>query len=121
MPTFQRKSYPSSTLQSSIAAKYRSNLSKHPFALFGLPFILTMLAGSFVLTPATAMRYQHHDAKVQRLTKEEEMKLNLGDKRRGRKVDMREEYFRLAAKEGGRADWEQKRIKRFEGESDGIL
>ena len=53
-----------------------------------------MVAGSFFLTPATALRYERHDRKVRQLTKEEE----LGIGRDRRKVDLNEEYYRLAAK-----------------------
>lgn len=96
-----------------------------------------MVAGSFFLTPATAIRYEKHDRRVRRLTKEEE----LGIGKTGRKVDMKEEYYvsilrsvlgvtekwrannvilqRLAAKDLD--DWEQKRVKRLPGEPDGVL
>ena len=53
-----------------------------------------MVAGSFFLTPATALRYERHDRKVRQLSKDEEM--GLGKDRR--KVDINEEYYRLAAK-----------------------
>lgn len=88
-------------------------MEKHPFALFGLPFIATMVAGSFFLTPATAIRYEKHDRKQRQLSKEEE--LGLGKNRR--KVDINEEYYRLAAKDID--SWEQKRVKRLPGEPDG--
>lgn len=48
-----------------------------------------MVAGSFFLTPATAIRYEKHDRRVQRMSKEEE----LGIGKSGRKVDMKEEYY----------------------------
>ena len=57
--------------------------------LFGLPFITLMLAGSFFLTPATALRYEKHDRKVTQMGKEEA--LNVGKNKR--KVDMKEEYY----------------------------
>ena len=56
-----------------------------------------MVAGSFFLTPATAIRYERHDRKVQQLSKEEA--LGIGKDRR--KVDVNEEYYRLAAKVSG--------------------
>lgn len=56
-----------------------------------------MVAGSFFLTPATALRYERHDRKVRQMTKEEE----LGIGRDRRRVDMNEEYYRLAAKVSG--------------------
>ncbi|KIN07974.1 hypothetical protein OIDMADRAFT_37291 [Oidiodendron maius Zn] len=115
MAVFSNKKFPSSAQSNTIAARYRAALVKHPFALFGLPFIATMVAGSFFLTPATAVRYEKHDRKVQRLTKEDE--LGIGKARR--KVDMKEEYYRLAAKDLD--NWEQKRVKRLPGEPDGVL
>lgn len=53
-----------------------------------------MLAGSFFLTPATALRYELHDRKMRQLNREEE--LGIGKDRR--KIDLNEEYYRLAAK-----------------------
>jgi len=89
MAVFGNKKFRSSKDVNTIAARYRVALSKHPFALFGLPFIVTMVAGSFFLTPATAVRYEKHDRKVRRMSKEEE----LGIGKDKRKVDMKEEYY----------------------------
>lgn len=150
MPVFQSKKFRSSSYHHSFGAFYRKNLNSHPFLLFGLPFIFTIVAGmyisralsficpildhlsscktcsksrrllsplltvlvarrpcfeevmltpkfslgSFILTPATALRYERHDRKVQQMTKEEE--LGIGKDRR--RVDINEEYYRLAAK-----------------------
>jgi cytochrome c oxidase assembly protein subunit 16 len=131
MPTFQRKTYaPNPT-----AARYRALVQKHPFFLFGLPFITIMVAGSFFLTPATAIRYERYDKKVQQMSNEEA--LNVRNNKR--KVDMKEEYYvsgpmskrlgftgaladmrqKLAAKDID--NWEQQRVKRLPGEPDGIL
>lgn len=89
MAIFQSKKFRPSAQANTIAARYRSALAKHPFALFGLPFIATMVAGSFFLTPATAIRYEKHDRRVQRVSKDEE----LGIGKNARKVDMKEEYY----------------------------
>lgn len=87
---FSRKRFVSSSDAENFAARYRSMLAKRPFLLFGLPFISVIVAGSFVLTPATAIRYEKHDRKVRQLTREEELGLRTG----GRKpVDMKEEYY----------------------------
>ncbi|KAI0455721.1 cytochrome c oxidase assembly protein COX16-domain-containing protein [Xylaria acuta] len=115
MAVFQSKKYRSATDASSFAAKYRAMLAKRPFLLFGLPFMSVIVAGSFVLTPATAIRYERHDRKVRQLTRDEE----LGVGKAGRKVNIKDEYYRLAAKDLD--DWEQKRVKRLAGENDGIL
>ncbi|TVY46380.1 Cytochrome c oxidase assembly protein COX16, mitochondrial [Lachnellula occidentalis] len=134
MGVFQTKKFRSSADSNTIAAKYRVKLARHPFLLFGLPFIATMVAGSFFLTPATAIRYEKYDRRVRRLSKEEE----LGIGKAGRRVDMKEEYYvcctfhglariqmltmygqKLAAKDID--DWEQKRVKRLPGEHDGVI
>ncbi|OJD13399.1 cytochrome c oxidase assembly protein COX16, mitochondrial [Emergomyces pasteurianus Ep9510] len=135
-PAFQAKRFrPStssgSTLGERLGAKYRANLAKHPFLLFGLPFISVMLAGSFVLTPATALRYERYDRKVQQVSQDEAMGLGLkgpdGDadvqiKRNPRRRVIgseKEEYYKLMAKDLD--SWEQKRVQRFKGEPDGRL
>lgn len=138
MPTFSTKKFRSSTYDNSVPARYRAALARHPFALFGLPFIATMVLGSFFLTPATALRYERHDRKVRQLTEDE--RLGIGSNKR--KIDMKEEYYvsrrycqeapdnhgcevliygiqKLAAKDLD--NWEQKRVKRLPGEHDGIL
>jgi cytochrome c oxidase assembly protein subunit 16 len=147
MPTFQSNKFRAAGDAGKIASRYRRLMSKHPFAMFGLPFIAVVIAGSFVLTPATAIRYERHDRRVRQMTKEEE----LGVRRSARKVDMKEEYYVSQAlcsnrrtfvfmngrgRKGGREltfavsqrlagrdldDWEQKRVERLPGESDGIL
>ncbi|CAJ2504499.1 Uu.00g118930.m01.CDS01 [Anthostomella pinea] len=115
MAVFPAKKYPSAANSSTFAAKYRALMARHPFLLFGLPFMSVIVAGSFVLTPATAVRYEKHDRRVRQMTRDEE----LGVGKAGRKVNIKDEYYRLAAKDID--DWEQKRVKRLPGESDGIL
>jgi cytochrome c oxidase assembly protein subunit 16 len=77
------------TLPNSLAARYRKALQKHPFLLFGLPFMATIVAGSFMLTPATALRYERYDRKNQQITQEEAM----GLRQERRKVNMKDEYY----------------------------
>ena len=118
MPTFSSRKFRPSSFQDTFAAAYRARLARNPFLFFGLPFILTIVAGSFFLTPATALRYERHDKKTRQLSRSEE--LGLKDKKEGRKAwDINEEYYRLAAKDLD--DWENKRVKRLKGENDGIL
>lgn len=100
MPTFPTKKFRPSSYSSTPAARYRALLAKRPFALFGLPFIATMVLGSFFLTPATALRFERHDRKVRQLTKEEE----LGIGRDRRRVDLKEEYYVSFACAGGRTE-----------------
>ncbi|KAK3363351.1 cytochrome c oxidase assembly protein COX16-domain-containing protein [Lasiosphaeria hispida] len=115
MGVFQTRKYPSSASTGTFAAKYRTLMAKQPFLLFGLPFMGIIVAGSFILTPATAIRYEKHDRRVRQMTRDEE----LGVGKAGRRVDMKEEYYRLAAKDID--NWEQRRVKRLPGEHDGIL
>jgi cytochrome c oxidase assembly protein subunit 16 len=91
MPIFTTKKFiPSGSItENTLGALYRRHVAKHPFLLFGLPFVATIVAGSFLLTPATALRYEKHDRKIQRLSQEEA--LGLGKDRR--KVDLNEEYY----------------------------
>ena len=89
MPVFQAKKFRTTKYDNSIPARYRAALAKHPFALFGLPFVATMVLGSFFLTPATALRYERHDRKVKQLTEDE--RLGIGKDKR--KIDMKEEYY----------------------------
>lgn len=94
MATFPSRKFRPASYHKTLAASYRRGLKKYPFLLFGLPFLTTMLAGSFFLTPATALRYERHDRKVRQLNREEE--LGIGKDRR--QIDINEEYYRLAAK-----------------------
>ncbi|KAF8801674.1 hypothetical protein BYT27DRAFT_7197921 [Phlegmacium glaucopus] len=83
-------------------------VKKHP-SLFGITFVLLMVAASYGLTPFTQTRYDLHDQKVKHMSKEQELNL---DKNR-KKFDIREEYFRLSA--AADEDWEPKRIQRPKG------
>ncbi|KAK7962454.1 uncharacterized protein PG986_003279 [Apiospora aurea] len=141
MAVFPNKKFRGASETNTFAAKYRALMAKRPFLLFGLPFMSIIVAGSFVLTPATAVRYEKHDRRVRQMTRDEE----LGVGKTGRKVNMKDEYYvsflplsatswsnvsggmltagaplqRLAAKDID--NWENKRVKRLPGEHDGVL
>ncbi|SPO37075.1 related to ERV1 - mitochondrial biogenesis and regulation of cell cycle [Pseudozyma flocculosa] len=108
MPTFSSKPLrrPPSAL-SRLAPKVR----QRPVLFFGLPFIITIVGASFGLSTLTQTRYDYNAQKVQTITKEEELRL----KRDRKKVDLREEYFKLQAKSDELDEWEPKRISRPEG------
>lgn len=89
MPAFQSKKFRGSADANNIGVRYRALMARHPFLMFGLPFMAVIIGGSFVLTPATAIRYERHDRKVRQMTREEE----LGVGRMGRRVDIRDEYY----------------------------
>ena len=93
MPTFPSRPYRSSTYTNTIAARYRASLGKHPFALFGLPFLATIVAGSFFLTPATAVRYEKHDRKVRRMSEDERLGVRQEGGRKVSAESAAEEYY----------------------------
>ncbi|KAJ2934963.1 hypothetical protein H1R20_g1275, partial [Candolleomyces eurysporus] len=97
---FSSKTFKSTNLSSTI--------KKHP-SVFGVPFVLLMVAASFGLSSVTQTRYDHHDQRVKQVTKEQELRLDQNRK----KFDIREEYFRLSA--AADEDWEPKRIQRPAG------
>lgn len=82
--------------------------------MFGLPFMLTIVGGSFALGSLTQTRYDLRDTKVHAITKEEE----LGMKKNRKKIDIREEYFRLSMSGEELAEWENKRVERLPGQGD---
>lgn len=96
MPAFQSKPFRPSSAQKAtfgdrIAAAYRARLNKHPFLLFGLPFIAVIVSASFVLTPATALRYERHDRKSRQLNDMDRLGLGKGA-RRVSEFNIQEEY-----------------------------
>lgn len=134
MPIFRSQPFPRTAPQltetasplhlATVSRAYRRLLAHHPFLVFGLPFIVAIVAGSFVLTPATAIRYEKFDRKTHIVDREEA----LGQPRReGRKKggfkdkDIREEYWKLAGQADKVDDWEPVRVKRMEGEMDGTF
>ncbi|KAF8633462.1 hypothetical protein AX15_001422 [Amanita polypyramis BW_CC] len=88
---------------------FSKKVQRHPGLLFGVPFVVLMVAASFGLTAFTQTRYDLHDQKVKQVTKEQELNL----KRDRKKFDIREEYFRLNAQAD--QEWENKRIARPKG------
>ena len=88
MAVFPSKKFQGAAELNTGAAKYRRAIAKHPFLAFGLPFLTIIVAGSFVLTPATAIRYEKHDRKVRQLSKEQELNV----RKNPRRVDWRDEY-----------------------------
>lgn len=138
MPTFESRQFrgnkPASSWEERIADFYKRSVNKRPFIFFGLPFLTLMVGASFILTPATALRYERHDRKHREVTHSEAMELGLkgGDEGEGavtynprrRKITKgglseKDEYYKLMAKDLD--NWEQRRVKRWKGEPDGRL
>ena len=113
MAAFSRKKLPGTSSTAGVASLAR----RRPFLLFGLPFMTILVVGSFALSGITQTRYDLRNSKVQSMTKEDELNMNKNRKR----VDIREEYFRLKAKDtrtGDLDNWENKRIDRLPGQKE---
>ncbi|GAA6030698.1 hypothetical protein JCM8097_006277 [Rhodosporidiobolus ruineniae] len=92
-----------------------TSLRRRPFLLFGAPFLLTVVLSSFALSSFTQTRYDYRDQKVQSMSKEEE----LGMRRDRRKIDVREEYFRMQTTgDLAGSEWENKRVSRLPGQAE---
>ncbi|KAF9304513.1 Cytochrome oxidase assembly [Mortierella antarctica] len=98
---FANKSYGVATP----ADRFAQATKKRPVLYFGLPFLLTVVIGSFALSELTATKYNVHDNRTKAMSKEEGLKLN----KNRRKLDLQEEYWRLQAQDVD-DDWEIKRV-----------
>jgi hypothetical protein len=138
MPAFQSKPFKGAAQARNFAERvatwYGRKQEGNPFLWFGLPFMAIIVGASFLLTPATALRYESHDRKHKQVTDEEKMQLGLGGGAKGegglsynprRRMVMKDglnekdEYYRLMAKDLD--NWEQRRVERWKGEPDGRL
>ncbi|KAJ3046518.1 Cytochrome oxidase assembly [Rhizophlyctis rosea] len=81
------------------------------FLTVGLPFVLTITAGSFALSHLAQVRYDYHDQKVKQIEKKELLNKNGTEKQ----FDIREVYFELT-KDKDWDDWDMVRVPRPPGE-----
>ncbi|KAJ2284718.1 Cytochrome oxidase assembly, partial [Coemansia sp. RSA 2706] len=79
---------------------------KHPFLCVGLPFLMAVIGGTFVLLPLQQTKYEVNDRKVQSVSLEK-----LQSMKKKKKFDIQEEYFKMKA-EGVWGEWEPKRVAR---------
>ncbi|KAF9197194.1 hypothetical protein BGZ49_002519 [Haplosporangium sp. Z 27] len=87
------------------ADRFAQSIRKRPVLYFGLPFVLTIVVGSFALSELTATKYNVHDNRTKSMSKEEGLKLT----KNKRKLDLQEEYWRLQSQDID-DDWEIKRV-----------
>ncbi|CAG8550688.1 9002_t:CDS:2 [Funneliformis caledonium] len=95
---------------------YRT-IKRNPFLLFGLPLIISVVGGSFVLSQLTQTRYDLYENKTKKIEREEKLQMN----KDRRSVSIQEEYWRLQANQKELDNWEIKRVERPPGAFDGIL
>lgn len=77
--------------ESSIAGKYMKLLKKNHFVFFGLPFMLSIVAGSIYLQKFTAVKWEKFDEKYQQVSEKEALSI-LNNKR---EFNAKEDYYRL--------------------------
>ncbi|WFD38226.1 thiol oxidase [Malassezia japonica] len=90
---------------------FMARVRRNPTLFFGVPFIGSIVFASFALTSLTQIRYIQHEQRHKTLSQEENLKLKSDRK----PLDIREEYFKLQAKDDGLDDWEPKRVARPAG------
>lgn len=94
------------------AGKYQKLLKKNHFLYFGLPFMLSIVAGSIYLQNFTAVKWEKYDERHRTLG-EQEMLSMIDNKR---KVDKKEDYYRLQGfmneQKDNDFDYEMVRVKR---------
>ena len=73
------------------AGRYQKLLRKNHFLYFGLPFILSIVAGSLYLQKFTAVKWEKYDERYRQVG-EEEMLSMIENKR---PVDKKNDYYRL--------------------------
>ncbi|OCF43048.1 cytochrome c oxidase-assembly factor COX16 [Kwoniella heveanensis CBS 569] len=97
MPPFTSKPLNAS---SSATSTFLTQIRRHPFILFGLPFVGIIVGSSFALSEFTQTRYDYQQSRVRSMDAQEELGMR-GDRR---KVDLKEEYYRLNAPIQGSPD-----------------
>lgn len=73
------------------AGRYQRLLQKNHFVFFGLPFLLSIVAGSLYLQKFTSVKWERYDEKYRQLG-EDEMLSMIANRR---PVDKKEDYYRL--------------------------
>ncbi|KAH3670547.1 hypothetical protein OGAPHI_001062 [Ogataea philodendri] len=120
MGTFDNKTFRSKRQQAAyertFMGKYQSLIKKNSFLYLGLPMMLSVAFGSVILSKFTALRYEQRDEKVKEL--DEQQAMDLVTKKR--KVDIKEEYYKLQGLMDQHENWEPKRVERLPGESDNV-
>ena len=95
------------------AGRYQILLKKNHFVFFGLPFLLSIVAGSLYLQKFTSVKWERYDEKYRQLGEDEMLSMI----ERRRPVDKKEDYYRLQGllkqhEEEVGDDYEMVRVKR---------
>lgn len=102
--------------ESSVTARYQRLLRKNHFLYFGLPFLISIVAGSLYLQKFTTVKWERYDHKYQQLGEEEMMKMI----EKKRPVNKKNDYYRLQGllkdEDMPQEDYEMVRVSRKEEE-----
>ncbi|CDK26207.1 unnamed protein product [Kuraishia capsulata CBS 1993] len=119
--SFQSKKFRSKAQQAAFektfVGRYQRLVKKNSFLFLGIPMIGSVALGSVLLSNFTAIRYEQRDAKVKELDEEES--LAIANQKR-RKVDLKEEYYKLQGLAEENENWEPVRVERLKGESENV-
>ncbi|KAI0464789.1 hypothetical protein LJB42_002414 [Komagataella kurtzmanii] len=97
--------------------RYQNLIKRNSFIYLGIPMIGSVVLGSLLLSNFTAIRYEQRDTKVKELDETEQLRIVNGKKR---KVDLKEEYYRLQGMVEENEDWEPVRVPRMKGEGENV-
>ncbi|CCJ28680.1 unnamed protein product [Pneumocystis jirovecii] len=78
---------------------------------------MIILSGAYVLSISQQFRYECRDQKIKQILEEN----TLGTKKNRRKINIKDEYYKLQMNELQFDDWEQIRVKRLPGEPENVL
>lgn len=121
MGVFDAKTFRSKRQQvefeKTLMGKYQKAVKRNSFLFLGLPMVGSVVLASVLLSNFTAVRYEQRDNKVQELDEESLMAIHGKEKR---KVDLKEEYYRLQGLVEENENWEPVRVKRLKGESENV-
>ncbi|MBW0546366.1 hypothetical protein O181_086081 [Austropuccinia psidii MF-1] len=86
---------PHESASSTTAIVVIQQVRRRPVLFFGVPFVGSLLVGSWMLSRLTQTRYEYQATRVQSLNHAEKLRLDQ-DQANRKPFDLREEYFRLS-------------------------
>lgn len=96
-------------LNNSFWGRYTRRVRSNSLVYFGIPFFAMVFIGHTLMTQFAAVRYEQHDRRHTEVSQQEALQ-----QVKKRKVDLREEFYRLQHMDLD--SWEQKRVPRLKGE-----
>ncbi|ODV86813.1 hypothetical protein CANARDRAFT_195952 [[Candida] arabinofermentans NRRL YB-2248] len=103
--------------EKSFLGTYQRLVKKNSFLFLGVPMMGSIALGSVLLSNFTAIRYEQRDERVKEMDETEALSLATQTRR---KVDMKEEYYKLQGLMEKNEGWEPKRVERLPGESENV-